>query len=330
MLSSPIFSNSIARSLLLLFICGLFVCIPIIASAQIPGSASASLVVEPTFPEPESEVTVSLDAYSMDTVGATISWYIDSKQVVSSKNERSIVVRTGALGKKTSVSAQVIMQNGPTFTTRRDIIPAVVDLIIEADTYVPAFYRGRALPSGESRIRAIAIPHTGGALSPSSLTYKWEYGGGVLQGGPVRGKQSIELTMSRFSDNVLTVTVIDNSGQSIAQKSLSLNPSNTELHFYEDNPLRGLHERAINDTFTLIGDETTITGEPYYMQTDLSPRTATFTWSINGETSTYQNPDPNTITLRRSGGGGSAAIELKALTTAKIPQYIRKTFNIQF
>jgi len=330
MLSSRIVSSISTGSFLFLFVFGLLLSLPIYVSAQIPGGASASLVVLPTFPEPESNITVSLDAYSMNTVGASINWYVDGKEVVASKNERSILVRSGSLGKKTSVNAQVIVPNGPSFTARRDIIPAVVDLVIEADTYVPAFYRGRALPSGESAIRAIAIPHTGGSLSPSSLTYKWEYNGGVLLGGPVRGKQSINLTMSRFADNRLTVTIIDGNGQSIAEKSLFLNPVDPELHFYEDNPLRGLHERAITDSFALIGDETTLFGEPYYMQTDLTSRTATFSWTINGEKTVYQNPDPHSITLRRSGGGGSAAVELKAMTTAKIPQYIREAFTIVF
>lgn len=302
--------------------------IPFSAHAQLP--TRADIAVNPPFPQPYSAVTVSLEAYSMDTVGATITWFVDGVEQISSQNARSLTLQTGTLGKKIPLSATVKMLNGPSFTVRRDIIPAAVDLVLESDTYVPAFYRGRALPSGNASMRAIAIPHVGSSVSPSSLTYRWELGGGVLFRGPIRGKQSADITMSRFADERLSVTVIDQNGQSVAQRTIVLNPIEPELHFYEDNPLRGLHERAIIDSLTLIGDETTVYAEPYYMSTNLTPESAQFTWSINGEDATYQNSDQHTITLRKSGGSGSALVELKALTTTKIPQYLRKAFTIVF
>jgi len=298
------------------------------AHAQLP--TAAALAVNPLFPQPYTDVTVSIEAYSMDTVGATITWFVDGVEQTSFRNARSLTLRTGTLGKKISVSAIVKMLNGPSFTVRRDIIPAAVDLILESDTYVPAFYRGRALPSGNASMRAIAIPHVGTSQSPLSFTYRWELGGSVLFGGPIRGKQSADVTMSRFANERLSVTVIDQNGVSVAQKTIMLNPIEPELHFYEDNPLRGLHERAILDSLTLIGDETTVYAEPYYMNTNLTPESVDFTWSINGEETAYKNPDQHTITLRKSGGSGNALVELKALTTTKIPQYLRGAFSIVF
>jgi hypothetical protein len=298
------------------------------AHAQLP--STADLAVSPLFPQPYSDITVSIEAYSMDTVGAAITWFVDGVEQTSFRNARSLTLKTGVLGKKISVSATVKMLNGPSFTVRRDIIPAAVDLILESDTYVPAFYRGRALPSGNASIRAIAIPHVGTSVSPSSFTYRWELGGGVLFGGPIRGKQSADVTMSRFANERLSVTVIDQNGVLVAQKTITLNPIEPELHFYEDNPLRGLHERAILGSLTLIGDETTVYAEPYYMNTDLTAESVDFAWSINGEETSYKNPDQHTITLRKSGGSGSALIELKTLTQTKIPQYLRDAFSIIF
>lgn len=316
--------------IIFVFACVILISFALPKPAAAQFAASASLAVEPAFPAPLTNVSVSLEAYTMNTVGATITWFVNGTEMKASRNARTISVTTGALGEKMAVNATIAMPNGIPFTVKTVITPAVVDLILESDTYIPAFYRGRALPSGESTIHAVAIPQVGKSVSPSSLTYKWEYSGSVLLGGPVRGKQSIDITMSRFSDNYLTVTVMDQAGQAIAQKSLLLNPTDPELHFYEDNPLRGLHERAIDDGFMLIGDETTIYGEPYFMHTDLSQRSVGFTWSVNGEKTSFQNQDPHTITLRRSGGRGSADVELKALTTETIPQYLRRAFSITF
>ena len=305
--------------------------VPLITHAQegLPAGSSVSLTLDPLFPEPGSAVTVALDAYSIDTSGATITWYVDGAEVPSFRNARSIILTVGAIGDTTNVSAVVKSPSLPEFTVRKTIAPSAVDLIVEASTYVPAFYKGRALPSGESPAHIVAIPHIAGVTDPSSLTYRWEYSGSVLLGGPIRGKQSVDVIVSKYTGGYVIVTVMNGKGESVARKSIRLEAMEPELHFYEENPLRGLSERAIVNSFILVGDETLIHGEPYFMNTKLTDGGTNFEWTINGNPAQNQ-ADPHTITLQRTGGAGHASIGLRAITTTRIPQYVQGNFTISF
>jgi hypothetical protein len=298
--------------------------------AQLSEGQPIGLSVEPQYPSPHSSVIISLEAYSMDTTGATIRWYIDKVEQVSARNERGIEVQTKALGQKQVVTAEITLPNNFTFNVTRDIIPSEVDIILESSAYTPAFYKGRALPGGNSIVRVIAIPHTTSNSPANAFTYEWKQGETVLFGGPVKGKYTADVLMSRYDDDYITVRVTNSTGAIVGGKAILLKPVEPELHFYEENPLRGLSSRAITDSLYLIGEETTIHAEPFYMATDLSRRTINFEWQINGGEAT-PGEDSHTITLRRTNeGGGSVRIDVTALTTTAIPQYVQRGMSIIF
>jgi hypothetical protein len=299
------------------------------ASAQTtlePG-AGASIALEPNFPEPMSAVKASLDAYTLDTTGATITWYLDGVALPQFQNARSIVFQSGAIGKKQVVSVNVKPVSTPAFTLRKEITPIAVDIIVEASTYVPSFYRGRALPSADALVRVVAIPHAGAGITPSNLTYRWEQNGSVLFGGPVRGKQTASLVVPRYYGGYISVTVLDD-GKTIAQRNITFDAKTPELHFYEENPLRGLSERALTESFTLIGEETTVHGEPYFMNT--TGTAVTYDWSIDGARIQNSNSDPHIITLRKTGGAGVARVGLEAVSDNGIPEFVTGNFVINF
>ena len=295
-------------------------------------SNTANLKMVPTYPEPDSTVVISLDAYTVDTSGATIAWYIDGEEVTASRNERSMQLRLGKIGQTNRVTARVTLISGASFSLKKDITATAVDLVVEADTYVPSFYRGRSLPSVEAQIRVIAVPHLGSAVNPANLSYRWEYEGGLMFGGPVRGKQSIDLVVSPYSGGYVLLTVMDENGAVVAGKTLSIDTGvDPELYFYEESPLRGLSESAItNGTLALIGEETIIHGEPFFLAKDVSTDNVNFVWRINNEETVSENADPHTITLRKSGGSGSVRIDLQAMTTTPLPRYVANAFTITF
>jgi hypothetical protein len=226
---------------------------PTLTSAQIP-SGQSTLKLDPSFPKPNSTVVVSLDAYTMDTTGATITWSVDGVEMQSARNSRSTSVLLGDVGKTVVVSATVRPLTGPSFTVTKKITPSAVDIIIETDTHIPPFYLGRALPSRNVTARIIAIPLVGGSASPEEFTYRWEHKGIVLLGGPVRGKYAIELPVSQYRGDILSVTVTDKNGDVVGGGVTYLDPVELELYFYEENPLRGLSERAMGRTI-FYGEE---------------------------------------------------------------------------
>jgi hypothetical protein len=293
-------------------------------------SIGASLETNPKFPGPNESVQVSLNAYSINTTGARVTWYVDDKKLEYSQNERSIRVTTGDIGEKTTVRAVISFPNGNQLPLSVTFSPVDVHVILEASTYVPLFYLGRALPSESSLVRAIAIPLMGTNVDVKTLSYAWKHNGSALFGGPVKGKQSIELRMPKYQGDVLTVEVFDERGKVLGNKAIVLNPSEPLLRFYEDNPLRGMNHRAIQGSFTLIGEEATIRAVPYFMDTDMNTNTVSFEWLLDGMV-VRSNSEPNTVTLRKIGvGGGEASLDLRVLLKRTMPQYLTGSMGIIF
>ena len=324
---------SVATLLLFSLCFTLSLLIPKVMHAQsfLSGNTGLRLIVSPEFPTPHTGVTVTIDDYSIETLGSTITWYVDGKEVAGVTNERSISVTTGALGKKTEVRALVTNAKTPAFSATQSITPTVVDVILESDTYVPSFYAGRALPSKESSVKALAVVHDGTTLSDNRYSFKWTLNDEVLHGGPVTGKSSTNFTMPRYDGGRLTVEVFNTDSVLVGRKTLILNPIELEMHFYENSPLRGLSQKEIKDTYALTREEVTIYGEPYFMNTNIiSPSLVDVVWEINGEKVQSSTETPNTITLKRVGEAGDAQVSCTTVTKTRIPQFVRGTFQAFF
>ncbi|NCN52718.1 hypothetical protein GW943_02835 [Candidatus Parcubacteria bacterium] len=289
----------------------------------------ASLEVSPRTPAPFSTVTVSLNAYTLDTVGASIRWYIDGTESTNVRNERAITLIAKDLGEATVVRATLTLASGVPLTVSTTIVPTSIDLIIEADTLVPSFYKGRALPVSGAPLTLIAIPHDGSNKGPGSYSYSWKLGEDILFGGSVMGKYRITTTMPQYS-RPLVVTVYDSTGKTVGSAAVNLEPVSPELYFYETNPLRGLSERAVNGSYTLIGDEVTMRAEPYFMTANIFSQSPLIAWTIDGREVATNETDSGSITLRREGGSGSANIGFRLSNQAQFLQHVTGSFNLSF
>ncbi len=288
------------------------------------------LIPTPRFPSPHTPVTVTLDDYSVETVGSTIQWYVNDIERKDALNERSLNIESGNLGKKTAVRVLLTRKNALPLSTSIDIIPSVVDIILEANTYTPDFYKGRALPSTESIVRAIAVVHDGTENLQNAYSYKWTQGDTVLGGGARTGGNVVNVTIDRYADDILELEVFNTAGETVGRRSIPLIPTDPEIHFYEQSPLRGLSGKEINNPFKLIGDETTIYGEPYFFNTKLNESDADFTWTIDSTPTTHDTNVPNAIALRHIGGAGEARIGFSIISKGTIPQVAGSLFNLIF
>lgn len=300
------------------------------AQAFLTENTGVTIISKPEFPSANTSVLVSLDDYSINTLGAKIAWYVNNIELTQFRNARSATVQTGDIGKKLTVQVALTRDNGLPLTAKLDIIPTKVDIVLEANTYVPTFYKGRRLPSSESEVRAIAVVHDGTQTPDTEYTYTWSRDETILLGGPVKGKNVLNFTMPHYDKERLTVEVFNTNGAIIGRHSIVLESSNPELHFYEQSPLRGLFHKEITTPFTLIGDETTIYGEPYYLNSKINDSSTKFSWEINGDDVQPDTLAPNALTLSHVGGGGSAEIGLEVLNETRIPQLVKKIFKIYF
>lgn len=288
-----------------------------------------SLEISPDIPTPGNSVQVTLSAYTLNLNGASISWAVNGVSVPEYANERTMPLAIGALGSTYLVKAVITPAGGAPVTVNRTLTASDLDLIVESNTTVPSFYKGRALPIGDELTRVTSILHTGKALDVSTLTYTWRLGSTVLFEGPVRGRDSVVFTMPKSATN-LSVDIADATGNIIMRKAVRLTPATPELHFYEDNPLRGLSLNAINETLTLVGSETTVRAEPYFVSADILDKQPRLTWTIGGRAITNKNADPLTITLRATEGAGTAKVGFELINTSSFLQFVQDAFTINF
>lgn len=307
-----------------------FILTPFAHAQLLPEGAEITLNTSPEFPEPNSAVLVSLDDYSINTLGATIQWFVDGVEMIGSRNYRSITVQSGSLGEKRTVRVVLSQKNALPLSATITIIPTSIDIIIEADTHVPSFYNGRALPSSLAPIRVIAVVHDITGSDKSEYSYKWSEDATVLMGGPVKGKNVLFYNMPQFADSELSVEVINGKGVSIGRKVIPIDPVEPELHFYEYSSLRGLEERAISSPFSLIANETTLYGEPYFMNAHLRDSNMLYTWEVDGKEIPYDSVVPNAILLKKQDNTGNGSVSLQIVVDATFPQYVRESLDYIF
>lgn len=324
-----IFFSSIIVSALLFFI------VPTeYVHAQVPDLTNQTnpsvLVLSPRYPEPNETVTATLNDYSINTNGATIQWFVGGKEVSNSENERAVEFSTGGLGSSLRVVALTTLPNGSVLKAESIIQPVRIDILIEADTRVPSFYKGRAIPATGGSVQLTALPFTGEARNPESYSYTWRVGDKVHGGGSRFGKNSINFTADFQKQILVSVDVMDTDGEMVTSESIYIPLTDPELHFYEINPLRGMAEVAMGDTFIFVGEEIKVRAEPYFIDNSLFSEKPHQEWKLNRKKVANPNSDQQEITLRRSGDSGSFNLEYHIRNLKQLLQGVKDDITINF
>ncbi|MFT5849382.1 MAG: hypothetical protein ACI9H6_000189 [Patiriisocius sp.] len=305
---------------------------PFVAHAQLGTSfsqASASTITSsPRHPEPGEIVTLGLNDFSINTNGSTIRWFVNG--VLVTENDRSIKINAGALGVVTEILVTTTLPNGATLEATHTIQPIRVDMLIEADTLTPAFYKGRSIPSSGSLVRVTAVPFTGIDRDPETYSYTWKVKDKVQDGGSRYGNNSVTFT-SEFERNMeVSVDIIDTNGKIITSETIYVPLSDPELYYYEINPLRGMSEFAITKGFTFVGDEIRVRAEPYFISSSLLNENPHREWKLNGSTISNPSTDPQEITLRKQGENGSFRLEFHIRNLKQLLQGVKEAVTISF
>ncbi len=289
------------------------------------------LIANPTFPNPGESVTVTLNDYSMNSAGARIEWYIDGQLQSGSNNHRSIALTAPAIGSTRTVRARFVFADGRTTEQTHTVRPINIDIIVEPDTRVPMFYRGRPLASQQSDIRAVALVYTSANSAPASnLAYRWRSGGKVIEGGSLFEGNIISFTPPLRRQIDLSVEVIDTNGTVLGSQSVTIPLVTPEFLFYETNPLRGLSRSAINDTVIMTGAEVSVRAEPYFISSDVyADPNRIIEWNIGGQRTSNTGGDPYLLTVQRQGNSGSTGVSLSLRSFLRQAQMVQGSFRIQ-
>ncbi len=287
------------------------------ASVQI-GIQDSDINVDtvPGNPQPYDDVTINLSSYSTDLNKAMIQWRQGSALVLSGYGKTSYTFKTPGPDSVTIFTVTIMPVEGGNSITKQVVIsPSEIDLMWEAaDAYVPAFYRGKALPTSESAIRVVAIPNTNTIKQgKGSVTYSWSSG---QNDNPVTassgyGKDSYEFINSPLNTKEkVSVSASSVDGRYSATSSIDVPIVSPKVVFYKRSPTEGvLYNQALNDQTTITEDEATIVAAPYYLATVGNEDDFAYNWQING--SAINTPSKKTeLTIQPTEHDGYATIDV--------------------
>lgn len=296
----------------------------------------------PQFPEAYEKVELNLTSFSFDLDRASIFWSINGNLSQEGVGKKRFTFTTGALGSLSTITVSIQTALGQQITKNVVIQPQSVDLLSNAFTYTPPFYRGKALPSSNSFTIVTAMPEfttrSGVKLDPKNLVYTWEEGGVVLGNLSGFGKQSVVIenaTIPRLTKNVaVTISSFDNSIQ--MRRSINITTYAPTVVLYEKHPLSGiLYENALNGNVTFSEKELEVRAEPYFFSLDdVNSDKLRYLWRINGrDISVPLNEQRNEMIFRQEGEeSGTAEISLFVSNgnLSKILQEARNKVFIMF
>jgi hypothetical protein len=261
---------------------------------------------------------------------------VNGKIYKSGYGVTEITFDSGDLGSATKVSATVKTKEGGVFSTNTQINPASVDLIWQSESYVPPFYKGKAMFSHENNITFIAIPHMesgGKEANVKNLIYKWTTNGEVIESASGYGKNTFTMTGSIISRPLeVEVDVTSPTNNQQAYSSLTVTPQDPSVIMYEVDPLYGIQfQKALLGSKELTTSEMSLIGLPlYFGVTDQRTSSLSYDWKINGVSTGNEKWD-NSQTLRpKEGTSGASDVSLSISNSLKILQTAEVRFRVIF
>ncbi len=291
--------------------------------------------VEPKFPGPNTDVTFSLEAYGTDLSKADIVWKVNGVITEKGRAKEKIVVTTGAIGKKTIVEISILPINGVPVEKVFTLYPQALDVIWEARTYTPPFYKGKAFLSPEEEVIVAAIPDfrdgNGKFMQPGTVTYKWRNEGEIVSDAVGYGKNFFRarggILLKPF--NILVEASGDDGAK--AKNYLDIPFILPSILLYENNPAYGiLFNRSIGSKVATAQIENSFVAMPYFFGTDDKDFKLTYEWFINDQ-KVFSSKERPGITLRNATKeSGTSRIFLRVGHKESFLQEATKSLELDF
>lgn len=284
--------------------------------------------------EPGQEISASIKTFTFDPDRVEITWQVDGKTAAKGVGEKKIKITAPELGKEKKIDAYISLSNGAKILRSATLVGSDIDLLWEAVSYSPSWYKGRTLAVAESSIKITAVPHLysgGKEISGSNLVYEWFVNYSKDESNSGAGKNSFAFNLSRRKDYVVSARV-SNFDKSVSLEKLitfPLNAAKPKIVFYEDDLLEGAkYNKALKDGVSFGEEEIILRAEPFFFSSGVSGGSS-YKWMISGKAAT-PGDFPNILPLRAGGGSGSANISLKINNPAKVFQSVQKSLNINY
>ncbi|MCH8986800.1 hypothetical protein IIA94_01385 [Patescibacteria group bacterium] len=309
------------------------------AHAQFPGQELDRVFIEliqqfagPTkdFPGPNEPYEAWVRSSAVDVNRASITWTHNGEVVAEGLGVKSYIFRTGDVGRIETLSITV-SANGRVFEDSRTFHINDVDLLWQAFTTVPSWYKGKALTSSQSAITVTAFPvllRNGKKLPPAQLVYRWSLDDDFKpeSSGSRRRSFSFLADFVPGIEQEITVKVSDINNTLQAQKTIVIPVAQPKVLFYEERPLEGtVMGKALTNFILPAGTENTFRAIPYFF-TRGAP--LSYEWLIDGKPAREEGlPDILRLTAA-AGSRGPVSISTTINNVRNILQRITDSFII--
>ncbi len=285
----------------------------------------------PEFPGANQTVTIKLISYSTNLQTNMITWSVNGSVRLAKTGATSFTLTTGNFGQVSNVTASVVADNGFVTSVSTSIVPTAVDMMWQANTYTPPFYKGKALNSHQAAVVVVANPTVfrpnGTRVSPDNLIYRWEYNDKFIDSG--LGKKDIVITDSIPSEgNLVRVDISTVDGQVKTRGQIRLTSVEPKVLLYEEGPDGVRYEKSLSPNNLNIGLSTKISASPYFfaVKTRNAPE-LNYSWFLNGEKT---NNTKAAVTLAFSEKTGRAYVETEASISTKMFQRAKNALSVNF
>lgn len=312
-----------------------------LAATGIPTSPSViSIEVIPEVPGPFERATLVLTSYTADLDRSLIIWSINGKEAQRGIGKRNFSFVLGGVGSVSVVRADVQTSTLGTITNTLTFNPGYVDVLWEAtDSYVPPFYKGKALPASQANMRLTAVPtmvsSNGNLFAPESLVYNWKqdfkYSEFYDQSGFNKRFVTFQKNML-LGGEFIQVEVSSLYGKDGARGEISIGQYSPKILLYRDNPLTGIdYAHTLSGTASLQNQETSIVAEPFYFSSIGREGGLSFVWRLNSKTLPGDEGNKSHVVFRQEGGtSGAANLSVETRSSSRILQFAQTALSLVF
>ena len=264
-----------------------------------------NITMTPKTPGENQNVTVSIESYAVNLNSSSIIWYVNKDPKKQGIGEKSLALHTGNFGEKMTVDIVILSADGRKIEKQVVIAPSEIDLLWEAQTYTPPFYKGKALPTYKSLVKMTAIPRYNSEMSdPSRFTYLWKYNR-TLGVGEGLGRTSALIDVGYAGTPIPVTLDVSLPGEDWSgSQYTTVTAKEASLVLYEQAPLLGIQfNHALRTEITGSGNQFTLRAVPYFFsKEDQENGDLFYGWTVNGAT-IVPGADPSILTLNKKGSG---------------------------
>jgi len=296
-----------------------------------------ALTVTPQNPKPGETVNARVEAAGIDLNQATISWYVNGGLKLSKTGANTFSIQAGPFGKSITILVRVTPSNGALPTEKSVTLSSQdVDIIWEAASYTPPFYKGKPLYGQEGNVKIVAVPNiinkSGQRVNPANLVYKWSLDYSIVGDKSGYGKNTFIYSGSILAQESFIQVEVTAADGTTGEGAILLAPRTPITLLYENDPLYGvMFNQSITNQFKLKSKEIRIDVYPYFFST--TGKTAynlSYAWALNG----FAIPVPsqkNSVVFRNANNvSGSSIISVTTDNSTHLLQHASNEVTLNF